>query len=131
MFEGADATAETIAKVIGDVTEPVADDPTRLKEAMAGLENLERVCDIVCRAAFVNPRIVDDPQGDNEIGIDDIDLPDKIHVLTLSLRGAAALKHFRYQPETDVEPVPDEQGDAQPTEQPSDDQRYLGGVAVR
>lgn len=110
LFQGADASLATIEQVIGDATADADGSPEQLKETIAKLADLERVCDIVCKVAFVEPRVVDDPQTENEIGLDDIELADKIHVFTLALRGAAALHHFRYEPNADVEPVPDEQG---------------------
>lgn len=116
LFQGADATAETIAQVIGDATAGTDDNPAQLQEAAARLADLERVCDIVCKAAFVDPRVVDEPQAENEIAPDDIELSDKVHVFTLALRGAAALRHFRYEPSADVESVPDEQGQPQPAQ---------------
>ena len=116
LFQGADASAETIAQVIGDATAGTDDNPAQLQEAATRLADLERVCDIVCKAAFVDPRVVDDPQAENEIAPDDIELADKVHVFTLALRGAAALRHFRYEPSADVESVPDEQGQPQPAE---------------
>ena len=118
LFQGADATAETIAQVLGEAvtTDADGDNTAQLKEAAGKLADLERVCDIVCKAAFVDPRVVDDPQADNEIGPDDIELADKIHVFTLALRGAAALRHFRYEPRADVEPVSDSEGQSQPAQ---------------
>lgn len=114
LFEGADASADLIAEAIGETIEPKSTDPADMRQAIGNLANIERVCDIVCKAAFVSPVIVDDPRGDDEISLEDLDLPDKVHVFTLALRGAAALNHFRYEPQADVEPVPDSEGDAQP-----------------
>lgn len=116
LFQGADATAETIAQVIGDATAGTDDNPAQLESAAARLADLERVCDIVCKAAFVDPRVVDDPQAENEIAPDDIELADKIQVFTLALRGAAALRHFRYEPNGDVESLPNSEGQPQPAE---------------
>ena len=115
LFQGADASAETIAQVLGDAAGD-GDNVAQLQDAAGKLADLERVCDIVCKAAFVDPCVVDEPTAANEIGPDDIELADKVHVFTLALRGAAALRHFRYEPNADVESVPDEQGDAQPAE---------------
>jgi|GEM_PF-2656720 len=115
LFQGADASAETIAQVIGDATAG-DDNPAQLQEAATRLADLERVCDIVCKAAFVDPRVVDEPQAENEIAPDDIELADKVHVFTLALRGAAALRHFRYEPNADVESVPNSEGQPQPAQ---------------
>jgi hypothetical protein len=117
LFQGVDASADAIAQVLGGMME--ADDgadPAQLRAAATNLAHLEQVCDQVCRAAFVDPRIVDDPQADDEIALADLDLTDKVHVFTLALRGAAALQHFRAEPPADVEPVPDRQGDEQPAQ---------------
>ncbi len=117
LFQGADATADTIAQTLGAAMGEDEDaDPTAMAAAAGNLANIERVCDIVCKAAFVNPRIVSDPQADDEIALEDLELADKVHVFTLSLRGAAALQHFRYEPNGHVESIPDSQGDAQPTQ---------------
>lgn len=120
LFAGADASLESIAKVLGDAASAGSatgpdSELVELQAAAQQVGDLERVCDIVCKAAFVSPRVVDDPQGDDEIAPDDIELADKVHVLTLALRGAAALRHFRYEPNGHVEPVSDGQGDTQPT----------------
>lgn len=112
LFQGADASAETIAQVLGDAAD--GEGASGYAEALAKLADLERVCDIVCKAAFVAPRVVDEPQAENEIAPDDIELADKIHVFTLALRGAAALRHFRYEPNGDVESVPNSEGQPQP-----------------
>lgn len=112
LFQGADASAETIAQVIGDATAG-DDNPAQLQEAATRLADLERVCDIVCKTAFVDPRVVDDPQAENEIAPDDIELADKVHVFTLALRGAAALRHFRHEPNGDVGLVSNGEGQPQ------------------
>jgi len=117
LFAGADATAETIAQTLGMVaaTEEGAT-PETLKLAAGDLAQIERVCDLVCKAAFVTPLIVDDPQAEDEISLEDLDLADKVHVFTLALRGAAALQHFRYEPKATMEPVPDGEGQPQPAQ---------------
>ncbi len=50
---------------------------------------------LVCRAAFVSPRVVDDPQADDEIGLADIAFEDKSAVFQLCIQGARALELFR------------------------------------
>lgn len=39
-----------------------------------------RIYDVVCRAAFVSPRVVDQPVADDEVSLDDIDFEDKAFV---------------------------------------------------
>jgi hypothetical protein len=60
---------------------------------------------IVCTAALVEPRIVDDPQADNEIHIDDLEDREQRYIFDLALLEATDLSRFRRQQETDVEPV--------------------------
>lgn len=127
LFEGTDAGLAQIQQAVSDAS---GDDPTALQRAIANLGSLERMCDIVCRAAFLNPRIVDDPQADDEIALDDLALQDKIHVTNLSLAGAIALERFRYQPAPDVAAVPDGEGDGQPAQRPDDDSGPVGGAPV-
>ena len=40
--------------------------------------------DLICREAFVEPKIVDDPQEDGEISIEDIDFQDRMAVFNWS-----------------------------------------------
>jgi hypothetical protein len=49
---------------------------------------------IVCKASFVDPCIVDNPQVDNEISLDDIDFYDKAFVFQMATRGVSELKKF-------------------------------------
>lgn len=60
-----------------------------LATGMADLVNL------VCRAAFVEPRIVDEPQGDDEVAIEDIDFHDRAAVFQLAIGPARDLELFR------------------------------------
>jgi hypothetical protein len=62
--------------------------PQGMGEPLDELEqvlNLRRehlpVVNAVCRAALLEPRIVDDPQVDDEIAIDDVPLVDRLRVL--------------------------------------------------
>lgn len=59
----------------------LADDPKSL-EAIANL------MDILCRAAFANPCIVDNPNYDaGQISIDDVEATDKMWVMTWAMEG--------------------------------------------
>lgn len=68
----------------------------------------------VCRAAFIEPRIVDSPEADDEISLEDIDFADKAAVFQLAIQPAKVLEGFRQQQTRDVEPVRD--GEKQPVE---------------
>jgi hypothetical protein len=79
----------------------------------AALDMLESL-KVVCMAAFIQPRIVDDPQGDDEICIDDLELADRSYIFRLVFVPAEALKSFRYEPPADVAVVANGAGDPQP-----------------
>lgn len=73
-------------------TEVEADQIGNVAEMATGMADLFNV---VCRAAFVEPRIVDDPQAEDEIGIEDIDFQDKAAVFQLAIGPARQLELFR------------------------------------
>ncbi len=50
---------------------------------------------IVCKASFIEPKIVDDPQEEDEIAIDDISFTDKGFVFNLAIQPAEVLRKFR------------------------------------
>ncbi len=49
----------------------------------------------LAKAAFVNPKVVDDPQADDEISIDDLTYGDKTIVYRFFSRPAEVLRRFR------------------------------------
>lgn len=73
----------------------------------------------LCKIAFVNPKVVDDPQAEDEIAPGDIELADRFFVLTLSMQDVEVLRSFRWEQSADVEDVPDSQ-DPEPAPQPVD-----------
>lgn len=75
--------------------------PQTLEDAQRQLE----LIDVVCRCAMVEPRIVDDPQKDDEIGIDDLDWRDKQFLLSVLMASTSDLERFRDQQKRDVESV--------------------------
>lgn len=91
--------------------------PERMEQTVEMLESLR----VVCTAALVHPRVVDEPSADDEIHIDDLEDGEQRFIFDLALMEATALSRFRLQQETGVEPVADEPGDEQPTEQPGGD----------
>lgn len=85
----------------------------RQEDALAMLESLKTVC----AAMFMQPQIVDDPQGDDEISIDDLPIIDQEWALRLLFAPVNEVLPFRGEQETDVERVPQAQDvpqDAQP-----------------
>ena len=71
---------------------------------------------LICTLAFVSPRIGENPTADDEIAIEDVDLGDRGFVWRVCTLATEELRRFRLEPESDVEALSDEQGDAQPTE---------------
>lgn len=69
------------------------------------LEELEKkkewftFLDDLCCYAFVSPRVVDNPEADDEISLDDIAYVDKYFIYVLFSRPARLLRQFR-QPQT-------------------------------
>lgn len=62
---------------------------------------------IVCKAAFMEPAVVDKPKADNEISLEDISFEDKAAVFQLAIQPAKVLERFREQQAAGVESVPD------------------------
>jgi hypothetical protein len=82
-----------------------------VESAMDLIESLR----VVCTAAFVEPKIVDNPTKDNEISFDDLELSDRSYVFRLTFVSAEALKTFRYKPPSDVEVASNGAADPQPS----------------
>lgn len=103
---------------------------TSSEESLAHARGTMTLINAVCRAALVQPRIVDNPQADDEINIDDVEVLDRYFVFQLATQPAEVLRDFMF-PETGaVATVPDGEGNGQPTERPDDDSGPLGGDAV-
>jgi hypothetical protein len=71
--------------------------------------------DSLVRFSFVNPKVVDDPQADNEIGIDEVGYADKCFLYGLFGRPANILRAFRDQQTKPVAVVPPAKADGRPT----------------
>lgn len=83
---------------------------TQREDAAEALRMIDSV-NVVCQEALVWPRIVDDPQNEDEISIDDLSLSDRMWIFRLAFMPAEVLSSFRYQQEGDVEGAADKQGD--------------------
>lgn len=62
---------------------------------------------VVCKAAFLEPKIVDDPTEEDEISLDDLSFEDKASVFQLAIQPARVLEKFRDKQARDVAPLPD------------------------
>lgn len=76
----------------------------REKEEMA-LEFLESLR-VICEAMFMEPRIVENPQADDEVTIEDVEPIDQGWAFKLAFAPAQALRPFRLEPQADVVSVP-------------------------
>lgn len=94
-----------------DQFEKFLSDVETKEEAAEMLESLR----VVCTASMVSPRIVDNPQEDDEIAIDDLELGDRSYIFRLAFAPAEALSRFRAEPPSDVAVVANGEGDPQPS----------------
>lgn len=97
-----------------------------VQAAMDMLESLR----VVCTAALVDPKIVENPTQPNEISMDDLELNDRSYIFRLTFVSAEALKTFRYEPPTDVEIASNGAADPQPSIVPSGDEEPAGSVSA-
>jgi len=101
----------------GSIPDPLSQLVT---EMIAGEEkvvvNLElfqsfgELLDLICIVAFVNPKIVDNPQADDEISVEDLDFDDQLFVFNLVQSEVNLTKPFRPEPPGDVETLSDQSG---------------------
>lgn len=94
----------------------------------AELQNIQKnvpewlpLAHIVCEASFVSPRIVDKPEGDDEISLADLEINDITWVWRLANKGAALLRGFRDRQARDVADVHDLHGAGDSAEQDGED----------
>jgi len=67
--------------------------------------------DFLCRESMLSPRIVDSPEAEDEISIDDLSYEDRGFIVGIALQPHEILMSFRREQETDVGPVEDRAGD--------------------
>jgi len=72
----------------------------------------------VCKAAFLEPRVVDDAEdlGDGEIALEDVSFDDKGYVFQLAIQSAQVLRKFCEQQAGNVEPTHTSDDDEPATE---------------
>ncbi len=119
-----DGLTPLIAKLMENRrADPDAEDllPKTLEELSQQLEFMRAVCE----CALLEPRIVVDPQADDEIAYDDLEWADKELLAQMVLVPLTRLEQFRYQPPGDVESV-DAPGDDGATRQPDHEDLAVG-----
>jgi hypothetical protein len=72
------------------------DDPEVMRKL---LKESDELFGIICRASFMEPKIVDDPQEDNEIHIDDLEFRDKVRGFEYAQLPSVSLHNFREEQE--------------------------------
>lgn len=66
------------------------------------LKQFTELVNLIVPAVFMDPKIVDDPQADDEISIEHVSFTDKAAAFQLAIQGAEAMRRFREQQEADV-----------------------------
>jgi hypothetical protein len=100
------------------------------EESLRHAQGTMTLINAVCRAAFVQPRIVDEPATDDEITIDDVTIIDRYFVFQLATQPAEVLRTFMFPAAGAVATVPDSEGDGVPAIGPDDDSGPVGGAPV-
>lgn len=62
---------------------------------------------IIVPAALLEPKVVEDPQGDDEVSLEDIDFQDKVSIFQLAVQPSEVLRKFRDQQDAGVATVSD------------------------
>lgn len=79
-------------------------------QTLDDLRGMTDFINIVCRCAMVDPRVVDEPTDDHEIGIDDMDWPDKEFLMGAVGASTRLLENFRDQQAGYVDAVVSSEG---------------------
>lgn len=87
------------------------DSPQKIAEQAELAQGYAELVNVIVPAAFLSPRIVDSPQADDEISLDDLDFTDKVAVFNLCTAPAAALETFRNQQAANVDTLRNGKGD--------------------
>ncbi len=91
--------ADLINRVTGQVEQPKDMTPEQTKEWLTWLDEL-------VKWTFCSPKVVDNPrEGEDEIGVDDIGLIDKLFIYSLFGQPAHVLRSFRRKQVADVATV--------------------------
>jgi hypothetical protein len=110
------------ARVVWEESVPGAvEDGKATTDLLAATPQILGLINVVCKAAFMEPRVVNDPQADDEIGLEDIEFDDKMAVWKLCVQPVEVLRGFRDRQAKAARPVRNRQRSKQPAKQPSGD----------
>jgi hypothetical protein len=73
--------------------------------SMDDLKNYAELVNAICISAMVDPRVVDDPQADDEIDIDTLEWADKVFLASIVGATTKQLELFRREQTGDVDTV--------------------------
>lgn len=137
-------TADIPDVLIKDILNIINNNPTKL--ALPPQEEIEqskvwlKFLDDLTRFAFVNPKVVPDPQAENEISVEDVCYADKLQLFLLFSQPVRILKRFReYQnkpvaalvtPTNDGDQTKSDVGDQRVGQHDNRNARHVDGVAV-
>ncbi len=79
--------------------------------SVADLKPYTDLVNVLCQSIMVEPKLVEKPEADDEIGFDHLEWPDKQLLLTVIGRSTKDIELFRDQQKDDVENVDTGKGD--------------------
>jgi len=97
---------DSLTPLVHEVLQSGADlkvDTTKIE----GLQQLLELAEAVCSLAFLEPRVVNNPTADDEIGMNDLSFEDKMFILGFFQEPAQTLRNFREEQKRSVEPLYD------------------------
>lgn len=100
------------------------------ENALSQFAEMISLVNLICIAAFVEPKIVTSPQAEDEISIDDLDMADRGLVFNLALQPVEVLRRFRLESRPDVETVPDGEQVGPKTKRAARRKRPMGSAAT-
>jgi hypothetical protein len=102
-----------------DLLTPVAarslwtfDDGGAIADETEMAKNYAELIHLIVRAGVIEPRIVENPEADDEISMDDLEFNDKVFIFNACIAPAAALQNFRDKQATGLDAVHNGKGDS-------------------
>lgn len=93
------------AKTLWEETYTPGTTVSKAKDEVAATKDFTALLNVIAAAALMEPKIVDDPQADDEISIEDLHFSDKLAIFMIVTQPEEALRRFRVQQAPDVELV--------------------------
>lgn len=94
-------------------------------ETLAQLKDEIQYWEVLCRTCLLEPRVVDNPQAEDEISLEDLEPGDKQHIASVVLRPAHELRPFCQQQNAFMESILNQQA-LRPTPQPDSEPEQVG-----